>query len=844
MMEDWLTLPALCCTVYVAYHLTLHSSTPGGDSGELLAEACLLGTPHPPGYPLFTVLANLAMRVPVPRVYLQPTSGYLPTALHLSLTSSKAWRVNHLCALLGAATAGFVASASHLLFDSFSGTKSRLSPSCTVGALLFALSPLVWEYSLSAEVFALNNLLVAALVWLTAKALSSYAAGDKRTWILWGALCCGLALSNQHASLLSVAPLVVAVVASCAPALVASKQLSSTLAVAAGLFLAALSSYLYLYLASSLRPTQGSWGDLRTLSGLVRHVLRAEYGTFQLGATRSVTENAWQRLFLYFQHAQKESGQALLPLVACGVGGCVWLRSRDKGGAGPPPAPALPLALLSSWLVYTLVWHCVLSNISLSSPMSFGVHARFWMQPNIFLCVGAGAGARTIVWAILYSFTSQAPRNKSKGPRNDGDVHINLWIRGVEWATLLALVTALLRARFPLMDKSREAIIHAYALGGLESLPRNSLLLAHTDLDWNPMRYLRACEGVRPDVTHLSFQIMPYPWFKERQQPLYPNVTFPALFPGVSTQRQSKGNAKLVQSVLLANGALTHTTTARSPVAKTAFSGGLYLDMQAINDADLGDGHVWRGLTLVPWGTLYRVLGPMSLEATAAHHAASLEQLVLLEARMPPMSPQLVQRYPRGTWEHAALSVVNDARYQLAMSLLTCSMTLQAKVLSPQRLPVLLLLVDRLLVSARLFSSTLVAAAGWDHSTSTGASAANASDSAGAYSALSSSLFDVRKNGALAWMKLEQVLALACELKPALSAAIDEARRAAPQVEPVVRKGMLLDPAVLSRLTPIELATVRREGIAFIRAFLRAHGEDKDFAVFAAAADKMEMAER
>jgi hypothetical protein len=28
----------------------------GGDSGELVAEGCILGTAHPPGYPLLTMI--------------------------------------------------------------------------------------------------------------------------------------------------------------------------------------------------------------------------------------------------------------------------------------------------------------------------------------------------------------------------------------------------------------------------------------------------------------------------------------------------------------------------------------------------------------------------------------------------------------------------------------------------------------------------------------------------------------------------------------------------------------------------------------------------------------------
>ena len=39
------------------YGLTLHRGIPAGDSGELIAVVHTLGTAHPPGYPLWTLLA-------------------------------------------------------------------------------------------------------------------------------------------------------------------------------------------------------------------------------------------------------------------------------------------------------------------------------------------------------------------------------------------------------------------------------------------------------------------------------------------------------------------------------------------------------------------------------------------------------------------------------------------------------------------------------------------------------------------------------------------------------------------------------------------------------------------
>jgi hypothetical protein len=36
---------------------------------------------------------------------------------------------------------------------------------------------------------------------------------------------------------------------------------------------------------------------------------------------------------------------------------------------------------------------------------------------------------------------------------------------------------------------------------------------------------VQGCEGKRPDVTHVSLQLMPYPWFS-KQRHLYPSVLF------------------------------------------------------------------------------------------------------------------------------------------------------------------------------------------------------------------------------------------------------------------------------------------------------------------------------
>lgn len=47
-------------------------------------------------------------------------------------------------------------------------------------------------------------------------------------------------------------------------------------------FLLGFSPYVYLPVSSFLNKARWSWGDQTTLSGLLTHLLRAEYGTFSL----------------------------------------------------------------------------------------------------------------------------------------------------------------------------------------------------------------------------------------------------------------------------------------------------------------------------------------------------------------------------------------------------------------------------------------------------------------------------------------------------------------------------------------------------------------------------------
>nr|XP_058915481.1 transmembrane protein 260 isoform X3 [Kogia breviceps] len=242
---------AVFAAVAAVFTLTLPPSVPGGDSGELITAAHELGVAHPPGYPLFTLVAKLA-------IILFPFG-------------SVAYRVNLLCGLFGAVAAAL------LFFTVF-----RLSGSYAGGILaagVFSFSRLTWQWSIAAEVFSLNNLFVGLLMALTVHFEEATTAQERSKIAKIGAFCCGLSLCNQH----TVVVYVLCIIPWILFRLLKEKELSLGSLLKLSLYLSAgLLPYIYLPISSYLHQARWTWGDQTTLLGFLTHFLREEYGTFSL----------------------------------------------------------------------------------------------------------------------------------------------------------------------------------------------------------------------------------------------------------------------------------------------------------------------------------------------------------------------------------------------------------------------------------------------------------------------------------------------------------------------------------------------------------------------------------
>ena len=330
--------------VFVIYFLTLYPSVPGGDSGELIAAAKVMGIAHPPGYPLFTILGKVFTWLPVGNV---------------------AWRVNLMSAV-------FDAGAAVLLFLSVVRWTASI-PSALLAGGLFAFSPFVWSYAVRAEVFSMNNFFAAALLFC---AVSYHQLKEKR-YVYWGAALFGLGMGNHHTLLFFGIPMVAWSLWKSPKTFLSAREFL----ILSGLFLAGLLPYIYLPIAAAFKPII-YWGDFSTWDGFFAHVSRRDYGTFQLGTGKEGDHTQLIAGVKVYLESLPSQFLWIGPLLG------IWGVSSTLKKEGRLGAASLTVFL---FLLYVVVFHR-LANLPPSVPHYYGVLTRFWQLPNTLMALWIGLG--------------------------------------------------------------------------------------------------------------------------------------------------------------------------------------------------------------------------------------------------------------------------------------------------------------------------------------------------------------------------------------------------------------------------------------------------------------------
>lgn len=452
-------------TVYV---ITIHPSLPGGDTGELVVAAHEFGVSHPPGYPLFTLLSFLL--------------------LHAIPVGSPVWKVNILSSVFGGVASGIIFILINRLCKNYAAAM--------LGAFVFALSRLVWTWSGSGEVFSLNNLLLAALML----AAVEFDIGDQNCMVkvsYFGSFLCGLCLSNQHTCILYIVFLVPWVMLQ----LWDARQLSfGTLLKLTLCFLLGLTPYLYLPISSVINMARWTWGDQSSVAGFLKHLLRQEYGTWDLLRDHS-GQGFIYGLQSYLAHTTSDLNILVSSLAALSM----WITYHRYKSSG-----STVLLVFTAMLIGYIAFFCWRANLDITNPLFFKVVERFWIQSDLVLVVLAA-----VTFADVCRLFSH---------------RLNLQGFGLDYLLLVPLLAWQFHSNLPQCDNSSNTVVRDFSLQVLAGFPNNSIILTKGDLPSNSFRYFHFCEGVRPDITIFDQEVLTYRWSLPMTRKFYPGIDFPGDF--------------------------------------------------------------------------------------------------------------------------------------------------------------------------------------------------------------------------------------------------------------------------------------------------------------------------
>jgi tetratricopeptide (TPR) repeat protein len=458
---------------FSVYTYCLCPTIGAGDTIELINCAAILGIPHAPGYPLFTMLGHLFTWLPF---------------------NSLAWRVNLSSAVFCALTCLFV-------YLSLFRLTRQVWPSLT-GAWALAFSRFFWHYAEVAEVFALNNLFVALITYvLVLSGQTAVRANPGASELRPSCLCprvrrlfwtfcllSGLALTNHHTIVLLAPGALLFLCLSPST----SKLFRDGKTVASGvlLFLAGLLPYAYCPLAAAAKPPI-NWGNPVTLEGLVRLVFRMDFGTFSLSSVTAPTSPLLQLpVFLRsFYHQFTPLGIALAILG-------LWEIKRR----------GFIQAFFSAGFFFGGAFFVVFANYPFQDPLRLGVLQRFYIMPAVIMSFWIGLGAHHVrVWL-----------NK-KSDRRIVSLLIFMFLGGglVAWEVATNVNEANFRDNYMAED---------FAHNLLMCLAKDSLFFVQGDVASMGIDYFQTVLHERTDVISLDQEKLTYPWYYEQAKKRFPAI--------------------------------------------------------------------------------------------------------------------------------------------------------------------------------------------------------------------------------------------------------------------------------------------------------------------------------
>jgi tetratricopeptide (TPR) repeat protein len=495
------------------YSWTLAPTVTLVDSGELIVAARSLGVAHPPGFPLYLMLAHLATLAPFGNVaarvnFASALFGALSCAMLTLVVAEVLMAASCVAALKRRGRkrsarrnkTGATAQIEDIveLTDGPSNNSLLALAPAIMSGLLLAFSRTLWSYATITEVYTLNTLLILVIFFLLLRWRRRILEDERRAraevgadhrspviddydFLLYAAaVVFGLALGVHHVTVALTLP---------ALALLVYKTegvrffKSRRLAYAALLSLVSLLVvYAYLPVAASRAPAM-NWGNPRAFEQLWWHITGRQYQVFLSFSP----EIMGQQLVEFGKLAAREFGPWWLPPgLLLALAGFITTFRGDRTAFW-----FLALVIIGN-MVYAL-------NYDIAEDKD-----AYYLPTFVALAIAAGLGVRWLI-ELARARPVFAP-----------------WARALAAALVLLVAAVALAFNLPYNNRSRYFIAHDYVENILSTIEPGGLLLT---LDWqveSPMLYAREVEQRRTDARTVDVNLLRRSWYFDYLRRAYP----------------------------------------------------------------------------------------------------------------------------------------------------------------------------------------------------------------------------------------------------------------------------------------------------------------------------------
>jgi hypothetical protein len=505
---SWSRSELLCSGVVfvialVTYNWTLAPTVTLTDSGELIVAAYGLGVAHPPGVPLWIILAHLASLVPLGNIAQRINfSSALFAALACATVTFVVSELMITASYLGASKRSKKAAQQRKSVEASGvGSLSIFAPAIGAG-LFLTFSRTLWSYATIAEVYTLNALLILIVFFLVLRwrrliIESRRNAGEQitthDTWLYAAAFVFGLAMGVHHLTVALTLPAIAAVVYRTEGGkFFTSRRLLYAALISIG---ALILVYSYLPWAAAQSPVM-NWGNPRSLQKIWWHITGRQYR----GVFFSFTPATMGAQFVEFcGMVLREFGFAWLPLtLLLAVAGLASAYKRDR---------------TAFWFLLLIVLADLALLLIRSGDLAYSQSYEiaedkdaYYLPAFISIAIAAGFGIR---WLIQLAASKPSPA----------------WRRYVVGAIAIVLTSATaFAANWPFNNRRHYHIADDYVENLFSTIAPNGLLLTQ---DWqvaSPMLYAQEIEQRRRDVKVVDVNLLRRSWYFDYLRRAYPGL--------------------------------------------------------------------------------------------------------------------------------------------------------------------------------------------------------------------------------------------------------------------------------------------------------------------------------